>query len=324
MELRESDDVGHTLRGRLRLREELRLEAGEGWALALGLSTGRRGDPRDPDWWLGDGTPETVIRPSPAWLRWRASESPSASLTAGRMPIPFLRVHDLVFDGDWHPIGLSADGSLGPDNSMVRGHAGAFWLADMGEPAWRLHTAQVAWDWLPAREWRALIGGSMFWNSRGERDVPPLSPTRAPGNSLAPDPADGRERLTTAFHLIEGFALVTWDPWLPLSVFGQTVANAAASTERTGWLVGASVGAARAVGGIEVGWSYRELRADAALASLADSDFGGTALHGHRVHLRWQPIRDVWLVCSWRTVHPLGATGPSSFTLWQTDLLLRF
>ncbi len=325
IELRESDAAHETLRGRLRLREELRVDGEGGWALALGLSTGRRGDPRDPDWWLGNGAPEAIVRPSPAWLRWRASEGDhTASITAGRLPMPCLRVHDLVFDGDWHPIGLSADGSLGPGNAMVRAHVGTFWLMDMGEPAWRLHTAQVAWDWMPSREWRGLFGGSLFWHSHGDGQLPPLSPARALGNWLSRDPADGRERLTTDFHLVEGFALLTWDPWLPLTGFGQTVANAAASSQRTGWLVGVSVGAVRAVGGVELGWSYRELQADAALASLADSDFGGTALHAHRVHLRWQPIRNVWLSCSWRTVHPLGASGPTPFALWQADLLWRF
>lgn len=312
-------------RVRLRLREEIHIDADEDWALSVGLTTGRRADPRDPDWRLGDGSPAITLRIAPAWARWYMSTGGTpTSLTVGRMPMPFLRVLDLVFDGDWHPVGISADGTFGPQNSLVRGHAGTFWLADFGKPAWRLHTTQLAWDWLPTQSWRTLLGGSMFWHAEAEHETPLIPPHRAPGNQLTYHPADPRARLASDFHVLEGFALITWDPWLPLSVFGQTIANTAASSELIGWLVGISIGATRAVGGIELGWSYRELQANSTVAALADSDFGGTALHAHRLQLRWQALRGLWIGFSWRSVQPLGPTGPSPFDLWQADVLWRF
>jgi len=324
LEFRSEETETSSVRGRLRLREEVRWVTEEGWTLALGLSSGHRGDPRDPDWLIGEGSPNALIRPLPLWIRWPSSAILPVSLTIGRMPNPLLRVHDLLFDGDWHPVGASIEGAIGPDESRLRAQMAAFWLADMGVSSWRLHAAQLAWDRHPSRNWRTLIGGTVLWHAGAEGREPPLPPDRAAGNSLRPGHTPDSHVLAQEFHLCEAFALATWDPWLPLTVFGQTAANTAASSDRTAWLVGISAGTARAVGGVELGWSYRELQADATLAALADSDFGGTSLHAHRLHIRWQPIRNIWLTCSWRTVHPLGKNGRSDFDLWQADLLVRF
>ncbi|MCX7819593.1 MAG: putative porin [Kiritimatiellae bacterium] len=324
MEWRETKVGDSTVRWRLRLREEFQLETEEGWTLALGLATGRRGDPRDPDWLFGDRDGQLLIRPSPAWVRWRPQRRDMPSLTAGRMPMPLLRVNDLIFDGDWHPLGASLESQLGEATSLLRSHAGTFWLADMGAPSWRLHTGQIAWDRAPSRDWRTLVGASVVWHVDAEERSPPIAPPHAVGNTLRSDLPGDPSRLATDFHLIEGFALVTWDPWLPVSMCAQGVVNTAASAERTGWLIGVSAGAARAVRGVEAGWSYRELRADAVPASLADSDFGGTALHAHRIHIRWQPLRNLWLTLAWRSTRPLSSRGPPPTELWQADLLLRF
>ncbi len=60
-----------------------------------------------------------------------------------------------------------------------------------------------------------------------------------------------------------------------MSVFADYVNNSDADEFDTGWAAGLLVGGAKAKGTWEASYAYQDLEADAVLASLTDSDFGG-------------------------------------------------
>ncbi len=125
--------------------------------------------------------------------------------------------------------------------------------------------------------------------------------------------------------MAEVFGKLTWDPWIPITVHGQATLNTAASRRRAGWMAGITVGRTLAVHGLEVGWSYRRLEADATISALADSDFGGggTGVAGHRALVRWRVSSGTWLNLSWTSAHSLAA-GQPRHTLWQLDTIWHF
>lgn len=304
----------------LRLRCRFRWEADwvheDGWAAGVGIGSGLRGDPRVPDTVIGDGRADPTLRLNLAWAQWRPGARGDLTVTAGRLRMPMMAVQDLLFDGDWNPVGASARWESADGAIRLHGRAGAFLLADMGDPGWRFHALQGAIEWRREMTWRLLGGASFYFHedARGRR-----LPLPAAGNTLL---ASGR--LAEDFHVVEGFGQATWDPWLPLTIYGQAAINAAASRERVAWLAGVSAGRARAVGGVDVGWNYRRVEADATPSSLSDSDFGGTDIAGHRVYARWQPVRNVWLALTWIHARRDRNGADERRELWQADLQTRF
>jgi hypothetical protein len=70
---------------------------------------------------------------------------------------------------------------------------------------------------------------------------------------------------------------------LPLSVFVDYVTNDDADDNDTGWAAGVKLGKAKTSGSWQLGYTYKDLEADAVLGLVTDSDFagGGTDGKGH-------------------------------------------
>jgi hypothetical protein len=314
----------------LRLRVSATATLAPGLDLGLGLTTGDPDDPRVTDVALGDGRVRRPVQLDHAWLTWRPESAPGLALTAGRMAMPLLCVQDLVYDGDWRPDGLAAAWTT-PAGDGWRPHvrAAALWLTESAGDTLPIYAAQAAAEWRRGVDWR-FLGGAGFHVVDGADGQPPaLDTPSAAGNTLRPsDPTDSGSPAALAedFRIAEAFAQLTWDPWVPVTVYAQAVRNTAASNEDSGWLAGVTLGRARAVGAIEVGWNVRGLEADAVLASLADSDFagGGTDVEGHKVYARYHAFRDILAGIAWfegiRDADGLRMRE----RLWQIDLTVRF
>lgn len=316
---------------RLLLRARVSVEAtlAPGLALGIGLTTGNPDDSRVADAVLGDGAAKEPVRLDLAWIAWRPEAAPGLALTAGRMAMPLLCVQDLVYDGDWRPSGLTA--SWSPPREGWRPHlrAAAFWLTESEGENLRLYAAQAAAEWRRGVEWRFLGGAGLHAVDGAAGQPPPLDDASAAGNTLCPaDPAepDSPAVLAEDYRPLEAFAQLTWDPWFPITVYGQAVCNTAAGDDNDGWVAGLTLGRARAVGALELGWNLRRLEKDAVLSALADSDFGGggTDVEGHKVYARYHVLKDLLAGVTWFD----GLRDPGGRrlreTLWQFDLTVRF
>ena len=306
LELRDStlpDAASHRLL--LRARAGVTATPAPGLSLGLGLTTAGPDAARVTDVELGHGPPPRPVALDQAWIAWRPDAVPGLALTAGRMNQPLLCVQDLLYDGDWRPDGFAASWSprpRGPWRPHVR--AGALWLTGTDLDDLALGAAQAAAEWRRGDEWR-FLGGAGFhaFEDTAGRDAPAADGPAA-GNSTwtggrcAPC---GRPALTRDYRVAEAFAQLTWDPWVPVTVYGQALRNTATSDEAAGWLAGVTLGRARAVGAVEIGWNVRRLEADATLAAAADSDFagGGTDVEGHKVYVRCHVVRDVLAGLTW-------------------------
>lgn len=306
LELRDSDladAASHRLL--LRVRAGANVTLAPGLALGLGLTTAGADEARVTDVEPGDGPLSRPVALDQAWIAWRPDAVPGLALTAGRMNQPMLCVQDLVYDGDWRPDGVAAawsPGVRGPWRPHVR--AGALWLTGSATDDLALAAAQAAAEWRRGEEWRVL-GGAGFhaFEDTAGREAP-AADSRAAGNSTRTCGSGapcGRAVLSQDYRVAEAFAQLTWDPWVPVTVYGQALRNTAASDETAGWLAGVTLGRARAVGAVEAGWNVRRLEADATLAAAADSDFagGGTDVEGHKVFVRWHAVRDVIAGLTW-------------------------
>lgn len=331
LELRDSSGGGTDDDPRYLLRIRVAAEAtvAPGLSLGLGLTTGHPDDPRVTDVVLGDGAVEDPVRLDLAWIAWRPEAAPDLALTAGRMAMPLLCVQDLVYDGDWRPTGFAAAWS--PPREGWRPHlrAAAFWLWETGGDALPLYAAQAAAEWKRGVEWRFLGGAGLHAIDGAAGEPPPVDLASAAGNTLRPaDPADPSSPAVLArdYRPLEAFAQLTWDPWFPITVYGQAVCNTAIDRDNDGWVAGLTLGRARAVGALELGWNFRRLEADAVLSSLADSDFagGGTDVEGHKLYARYRILKDLLAGIAWFD----GLRAPDRQrlheTLWQFDLTLRF
>jgi len=272
--------------------------------LVLGVTTGRRGDPRVPDVLYDEGSfGPAILRAAPLGVEWRCSEHPDVWVNLGRIEAPWWSVENLVLDPDWDPVGAAAHFEHRHGSVRTRAVASVISLVDMGRPDWRLYAAQAAAQWKPSPQWRLTSGVSALIHEQAEGERPLLSHRTAEGNTLRPTPAAPQEdsHLATNYHVLEGFTQAVWDPWMPVTFSAQYVINAAAARQREGWLVGIALGRSRAVGGWAVGWNYRRLQADATVSALADSEFGGggTGLEGRRLYLSFHPVPRLWVTASW-------------------------
>ncbi len=314
----------------LRVRAAATITAAPGLTLGAGMTTSDEDDPRVSDVVVGNGGVRKPVRIDQAWLAWRPEGAPGLALTAGRMAMPLLCVQDLVYDGDWRPDGVAVSWSP-PATGVWRGHlrTGAFRMTESGPDDLQLYAAQAAAEWKRGVDWRFLGGAGYHAVDEAAGQPPPLDSTSAAGNTLrpaGPEIPGPAAVLAEDFRTVEAFAQLTWDPWFPVTVYGQAVHNIAASDNAGGWLAGLTLGRARAVGALEIGWNVRALEADAVLASLADSDFagGGTDVEGHKAYVRVHAVKDVFAGVAWFD----GIRDPDGArlreTLWQFDLTVRF
>ncbi len=314
----------------LRLRVSATATLAPGLTLGLGLTTGDPDDPRVTDVELGGGRVRRPLELDQAWLAWRPGIAPGLALTAGRMAMPLLCVQDLVYDGDWRPDGLAAAWTT-PAGDGWRPHvrAASLWITEAEGGDLAVAVAQAALEWKHGRDWRFLGGAGYHSVDDTAGSPPPLRADSAQGNTLRPTAAtdpESCEVLAEDFRIVEVFSQLTWDPWFPVTVYGQAVRNTAASADAEAWLAGLSIGRTRAVGALELGWNVRHLAADAVLSALADSDFagGGTDVEGHKIYARYHAFRDVVAGVAWFD----GVRDPEGVrlreTLWQVDLSMRF
>lgn len=267
-------------RDRNRIRAKLGATAAvqDDLVVGFGLSTGQDGDPVSTNQTIGEGNSRKDIYIDLAWFDWSPVEG--LDLLGGKFKNPLERTggHALLWDGDWNPEGLAASYRRGP----FFGNALLSWLDgdSSGESAEILTGAQVGVEIPLAEEISLLAGLGWFDVGTAGRGTFFGGDTAFGGNSF--DPVSNTYLYD--YEELELFAELAFSLiGLPASVFVDYVKNQDAGRFDTGWAAGVSLGAAKARGSWELGWAFQDLEADAVLALLTDSDFGGggTDNRGH-------------------------------------------
>ncbi|MCB1069612.1 MAG: putative porin [Verrucomicrobia bacterium] len=277
-------------RERARIRARLAAEAkvNDEIKAAIGLASGGD-DPVSSNQTLSDGFSTKDIRLDLAYLTYSPEAADGLNLTLGKMKKPWTMVNDLVWDGDLNPEGAALNYKLGLDGMALLLNAGAFAVEERSSTDdTMLYSGQAAVE-VKQDNMTVLIGGSLYYYDNIEGFAPVYDDGDAFGNSTITVGEEDDESILYAngFEIMEGFAKVSLDLGMPVSMFGNYVVNNDADDYDTGYLFGFSVGKAKELGTFDFSYDYRELEKNAVVGAFADSDSfgGGTDGRGHRLAL---------------------------------------
>ena len=276
-------------RARIRARLALIAKPQDNLELGLGLTTSQDNDPVSGNQTLGDGNSSKNFSLSLAYFKWTALEG--LAVSGGKFQNLLYRPGQqaLLWDSDWNPEGFGLNYVNGPFFANAIG----FWLESDSK-----NDKEFTWGGqlgaaVPIADDVKLTAGAGYYhfNTKGKGTFYG-SDTNFLGNSY--------DSITNTYLFnyeeIEGFAELGFKlAGLPASLFANYVKNTDADEFDTGWAAGAQLGAAKAKGTWQLGYTWQDLEPDAVFAGLTDSDFGGgkTDHKGHRLQGAYA-LSDKW------------------------------
>ncbi len=237
--------------------------------VGFGLSTAEDGDPVSSNQTIGDGGSRKDVYVELAYFNWAALDGLNVSGGKYRNGLYRPGKHALLWDSDWNPEGFGATYTQGLFFSNLLGT----WLESDSNNTEEFSAGLQAGVALPVSEGIKLTAGLGYFDfSTAGKGFFFGEDAEFGGNSF--DPVTNEYLFN--YEMLEVFAEVGFKAVdLPMSVFVDYVNNSDADEFDTGWAAGLLVGGAKAKGTWEASYAYQDLEADAVLALLTDSDFGG-------------------------------------------------
>jgi len=239
--------------------------------VGMGITTSTNGDPTSTNITLGNGGSQKELDLNLAYFNWNALEG--LNLLGGKFQNVLYRPakYALLWDSDWNPEGFGATYKYDMFFANVLGT----WLQSQTNASSGQEFTiggQLGVNTMLGEVGKLTAGvGYYTFNTEGKGTFFG-STTNFQGNSFDP--------LTNTYlydyNELELFGEFVFDVLgQPTTLFANYVNNADADDFDTGWVVGLAVGNAKVKNGWELSYAYQDLEADAVLALLTDSDFGG-------------------------------------------------
>ncbi len=229
-----------------------------------------------------------------AYLQWKAA--PWLALTGGKMPNPFFRVTELVWDDDLAPEGFAQNVTFQVTDMIVLFiNAGQLVLDEDGtdnNDQW-LFAEQVGTRIGLGKDTSVTLAGA-FYNFKNAIGNPSNSlgqVTVQDGNTRVPVAPPGIPTVLVnnyrVLNLTAEVGIKMAD--LPLIFHGDYIKNLADTTtdQDTGYQAGLQIGKASNPQTWEVAYLYRVSETDATVADIVDSDWGPNGGTNHRGHIAW-------------------------------------
>jgi len=242
----------------------------------------------------------------------------------GKVKNPFYRAggSNLMFDSDVNPEGIGAACKTKPgDNLPVFGTVGGFYIEERSTDAdtslWAMQ-AGATYN-LPSMEKTYVTAGGGYYNV-GNIEGQDLGAFA--GNKNTNGGYDSDFDIAQAFIEV---GLPVND--LPVKVFGDFLVNtAAASSEDTGTLFGASVGKCKNPGSWKFTYNYRDLEADTVIGALAEGTFagGGTDIKGHTLSADCQLAKNWQFAASYFMAERTRSDITADHNVVLVDLKCKF
>ncbi|MBL7222989.1 MAG: putative porin [Candidatus Brocadiae bacterium] len=307
----DEDKSRERARHRVRLRLGLEAHPTEDLDLYVRLVTG--GDnPRGTNQTLDGAFSSKDLMLDRAYVDWHPASLQGVHLLAGKMAQPWRHPgsSQLIWDSDISPEGLAATSET-PITETTRAFAtvGSFWVDESSsDEDILLWACQVGVTHEIAEAAKFTLGGSYFHYHNLQGRTPLFDPTTGYGNTTQTvtktttldctaggDPVictEESEVYTQGYRLWEFFCVFeTTAAGLPMALYGDYVNNTAATSgQDTGWLVGCTLGTAKAPGTWQLDYNYRRVENDAVIGAFTESDFHGgrTGGEGHKVTAAYQ------------------------------------
>lgn len=328
------DEEGKKTRTRHRIRARVgaEAEANDELKVYFKLSTSEGGDPVSGNQTLGGSESRKDIFIDQAYFDWTPEVAEGVSLKGGKMPMPFIAVSDLIWDGDLNPEGLAVNYTLKGEAIQFMLNGGGFWLEERkADDDTMLYGGQAALKF--KAEGFHVLGGGSYYAYQNMKDFTVLADAaKSFGNSSTVTATnDAGEVVSRAyacdFANVEGFGEVGFDLTIPVKVYGNYVVNTEADDEDTGFLAGVTLGKAKAPGSFEVGYNYRDLEKDCVVGAFTDSDSfgGGTDGEGHKVQAKYQVTKN-WqaAVTYFKNEKGVSSGKGKDYDRLQVDLAAKF
>lgn len=317
------------IRVRLGVAGPLGDEASFGIRLTTAESKNGVGDPISGNQSLKDFESKKGVFFDLAYFDWKPAALPGLKLTAGKMSNPFIRVNDYLWDNDYTPEGLALNWSVGEDIRVIA-NAGYHWIQERsGDDDSMMLGGQIAFVAALGGGASLTVGGSLytFTETKGRPVFDWQNSNNAYGNSTyaVVDGAATNPVYATDFRTAEGFAALTLDVGVPVTVFGSYAVNTEADRDDTGYSAGVKIGQLKAPGSVMGGYDYRWLEKDVTPGAFADSDSfgGGTDARGHKLHVAVQVLKNVQASVS-LFLDEKKLSDPRDYTRLQVDLMAKF
>ncbi len=281
------DQEGRETRDRTRIRARVGAYAtiSDEIDAAIGLASGND-DPLSTNETLDGGFSSKGINLDLAYIDLHPGALPG-SIILGKMKKPFVTVNDLVWDGDLNPEGAALKLAFG-EGVKIHVNAGAFWVEERSsDDETMLYSAQAAAE-MAMDAAKVTAGASYYMYDNMAGFAPMFDETDGFGNTVIED-ADGNLTYAYDYEIFELFAKVGLNAGMPIDLTASYVVNQEADDNDTGYMFGIKLGKAKDPGSFDVGYSFRELEADAVVGAFSDSDFigGGTDGSGHKLSLNY-------------------------------------
>lgn len=225
-----------------------------------------------------------------AYLQWKAA--PWLALTGGKMPNPFFRVTELVWDDDLAPEGFAQNVTLTVTETIVL-------FVNTGQLVLDEDSTDNNDQWLFAEQVGTRIGlgkdtsvtlAGAFYNFKNATEGSFGQVTVQDGNTRVPVATGTPTALVNEYRVLNitaEFGIKVAD--LPLVLHGDYIKNLADTTtdQDTGYQAGLQIGKASNPRTWEVAYLYRVAETDATVADIVDSDWGPNGGTNHRGHIAW-------------------------------------
>lgn len=236
-----------------------------------------------------------------AYLQWKAAQW--LAITGGKMPNPFFRVSEMVWDDDLTPEGFAENLTFKVTDTIVLFvSAGQFVLDEDStdnNDQW-LFGQQIGTQIGVGKSTTIALSGA-FYNFKNATEGSFGQVTVQDGNTRVPVATGTPTALVNDYRVLNISAqLGVKVADLPITLYGDYVKNLADTTtdKDMGYQAGLQVGKASDPRTWEVGYFYRLVETDATVADIADSDFGtsgGTNRKGHLVWIAYSPNKTLQL-----------------------------
>ncbi len=293
----------HRIRARIGMDVKINDDLDLGFRLASGV-----GDPASTNQTLENSFSGKGIWLDQAYFNWHPKDIERLNIFGGKMPRPFYRAGDnqLVWDDDTNPEGLAAKYVIPfskTDNLYING--GGLWLiSDSGTAGGAGLFGIQSYLKHDFENKDYVLGGLSLYSFGNLKGKEGLYKSSGKGNSTFGNTMSGTKdsstdpyKYTMNYNVLEGFAEYGFKIGdYPASVYGDYVKNTAATNSKdTGWMLGMTFNKAKDAGSWELGYNYREVKKDATVGVLTDSDAfgGGTDGKGHTFVGKYQFAKNV-------------------------------
>lgn len=314
-------------RERLRVRARLAIAADVNDEVDVKVRLASGGDdPVSSNQSLDGGFSSKNLRLDRAYLTYSPEALPGLSSWLGKMKNPWIKVSDLMWDGDLNPEGAVFKLSVGEGIKLLA-NAGLYAVEERSSTDdTYLYAGQIGAEGEISDGVKVTGGVGYFSYDNLQGFAPAFDETDGSGNTVLED-EEGALTYVNEYGIFEALASVQADVGVPVKVYGNYLVNTEAdSPGDTGFLVGVKAGKAKDPGSWELGYDYRDLEADAVVGAFSDSDSygGGTNGEGSRIKAKYQMAKN-WQAAGALFFNSIDPDGSDvDYTRVQLDLIAKF